>query len=96
MKLSDMFILFYLKAAVTKHVDTAFSEKKHIVGMPNVEVIEYILSSLADSELVFTTSLQIIFVDSKRLRSTLLSDIDESQLPDIYGGKLQLVPIQDC
>lgn len=39
MKLSDMFILFYLKAAVTKHVDTAFSEKKHIVGMPNVEVI---------------------------------------------------------
>lgn len=42
------------------------------------------------------TKMKIIFVDSKRLRSTLLSDIDESQLPFIYGGKLQLVPIQDC
>ena len=39
--------------------------------------------------------LQIIFVENKKLRSTLLSDIEESQLPDTYGGQLQLVPIQD-
>ena len=39
---------------------------------------------------------QIVFVENKKLRSTLLADIDESQLPEIYGGKLQLVPIQDC
>ncbi|KAJ4834806.1 hypothetical protein Tsubulata_013972 [Turnera subulata] len=40
------------------------------------------------------TKKKIIFVENKKLRSTLLADIDESQLPDIYGGKLQLVPIQ--
>ncbi|KAK6153825.1 hypothetical protein DH2020_013464 [Rehmannia glutinosa] len=39
--------------------------------------------------------LQIIFVENKRLQKTLLEEIDESQLPEIYGGKLQLVPIQD-
>lgn len=40
--------------------------------------------------------LQINFVENKKLKSTLLEDIDESQLPDIYGGRLPLVPIQDC
>lgn len=39
---------------------------------------------------------QIIFVDNKKLQSTLLQDIDESQLPETYGGKLNLVPIQEC
>ncbi|KAG7029143.1 Random slug protein 5 [Cucurbita argyrosperma subsp. argyrosperma] len=42
------------------------------------------------------TKKKIKFVEDKKLRSTLLSDIDESQLPDVYGGKLALVPIQDC
>lgn len=37
--------------------------------------------------------LQIIFVENKNTRATLLGDIDESQLPYIYGGKLPLVPI---
>ncbi|KAL3609576.1 hypothetical protein D5086_000596 [Populus alba] len=41
------------------------------------------------------TKKKIIFVENKKLRSTLLGDIDESQLPDVYGGKLSLVPIQD-
>nr|XP_043635364.1 sec14 cytosolic factor-like [Erigeron canadensis] len=41
------------------------------------------------------TKKKIVFVDSKHLTSTLLKDIDESQLPDIYGGKMKLVPIQD-
>ncbi|GMY26653.1 phosphatidylinositol transfer protein 3 [Fagus crenata] len=41
------------------------------------------------------TKKKIIFVENKKLRSTLLSDIEESQLPDTYGGQLQLVPIQD-
>ncbi|KAH7865139.1 hypothetical protein Vadar_002765 [Vaccinium darrowii] len=40
------------------------------------------------------TKKKIVFVDNKKLKSTLLEDIDESQLPEIYGGKLQLVPIQ--
>ncbi|KAK8962970.1 hypothetical protein KSP40_PGU001168 [Platanthera guangdongensis] len=31
-----------------------------------------------------------IFVDDKNLRATLLEDIDESQLPEIYGGMLNL------
>ncbi|KAJ4720336.1 random slug protein 5 [Melia azedarach] len=42
------------------------------------------------------TKKKIVFVENKKLRSTLLEEIDESQLPDIYGGKLPLVPIQDC
>ncbi|WCJ26715.1 Sec14p-like phosphatidylinositol transfer family protein [Euphorbia peplus] len=41
------------------------------------------------------TKKKIVFVDNKKLSSTLLEDIEESQLPDIYGGKLPLVPIQD-
>lgn len=39
---------------------------------------------------------KIVFVDNKKLTSTLLQDIDEDQLPDIYGGKLPLVPIEEC
>lgn len=39
---------------------------------------------------------KIVFVEDKHLNETLLNDIDESQLPEIYGGKLPLVKIQDC
>ncbi|KAL9243356.1 hypothetical protein vseg_017252 [Gypsophila vaccaria] len=42
------------------------------------------------------TKTKIVFVDKKQLKSTLLEDIDESQLPDVYGGKLPLTPIQDA
>lgn len=42
------------------------------------------------------TKKKIIFVENKSLRSTLLNDIDESQLPDAYAGQLPLVPIQDA
>lgn len=42
------------------------------------------------------TKKKIIFVENKKLQSTLLQDIDEDQLPDTLGGKLKLVPIQDC
>ncbi|KAK4414063.1 Sec14 cytosolic factor [Sesamum alatum] len=42
------------------------------------------------------TRTKIIFVENKKLQATLLEEIDESQLPEIYGGKLQLVPIQDA
>ncbi|KAG2702871.1 hypothetical protein I3760_06G110800 [Carya illinoinensis] len=42
------------------------------------------------------TKKKIIFVENKSLRSTLLNEIDESQLPDTYGGPLPLVPIQDA
>ncbi|XAR50401.1 hypothetical protein NMG60_11004717 [Bertholletia excelsa] len=41
------------------------------------------------------TKKKIVFVENKKLRSTLLEDIDECQLPDIYGGKMPLIPIQD-
>ncbi|XP_050226129.1 sec14 cytosolic factor-like [Mercurialis annua] len=39
------------------------------------------------------TRKKIVFVENKKLKSTLLEDIDESQIPEIYGGKLPLVPI---
>ncbi|XP_077212301.1 uncharacterized protein LOC143847379 [Tasmannia lanceolata] len=41
------------------------------------------------------TKKKIVFVENRNLKATLLQDIDESQLPEIYGGKLPLVPIQD-
>lgn len=41
------------------------------------------------------TKKKIVFVENKKLKATLLEEIDESQLPEIYGGKLPLVPIQD-
>lgn len=30
------------------------------------------------------------------MKATLLEDIEESQLPQTYGGKLPLIPIQEC
>ncbi|XP_022727320.1 patellin-4 [Durio zibethinus] len=42
------------------------------------------------------TKKKIVFVEKKKLKSILLGDIDDNQLPDIYGGKLPLVAIQDC
>ncbi|XP_021829347.1 CRAL-TRIO domain-containing protein YKL091C-like isoform X2 [Prunus avium] len=39
------------------------------------------------------TKKKIVFVENKMLKSTLLEEIDESQLPEIYGGQLPLVPI---
>ncbi|XP_004503847.1 uncharacterized protein [Cicer arietinum] len=41
------------------------------------------------------TRKKIVFVESNKLKSTLQEEIDESQLPEIYGGQLQLIPIQD-
>ncbi|PWA71560.1 CRAL-TRIO domain-containing protein [Artemisia annua] len=41
------------------------------------------------------TKKKIVFVENKQLKSTLLNDIDEDQLPEVYGGNLKLVPIQD-
>ncbi|XP_043723491.1 phosphatidylinositol transfer protein 3-like [Telopea speciosissima] len=38
---------------------------------------------------------KIVFVENKKLFSSLLDDINENQIPEIYGGKLPLVPIQD-
>ncbi|KAK7282144.1 hypothetical protein RIF29_10718 [Crotalaria pallida] len=42
------------------------------------------------------TKKKIVFVENKKLKETLLEDIDESQIPEIYGGQMPLVPIQDC
>lgn len=39
------------------------------------------------------TTKKIVFVDNRKLKSTLLEEIDESQIPDIYGGELPLIPI---
>ncbi|KAL2903713.1 Phosphatidylinositol transfer protein 3 [Bienertia sinuspersici] len=41
------------------------------------------------------TKKKIVFVENKKLRSTLLADIDESELPETYGGKLRLIPVKD-
>lgn len=42
------------------------------------------------------TKRKIVFVENKQMKATLLEDIEESQLPQTYGGKLPLIPIQEC
>ncbi|XP_078167462.1 uncharacterized protein LOC144562167 [Carex rostrata] len=42
------------------------------------------------------TKEKFFFVDDKKLQEVLLAEIDESQLPEIYGGKLPLVPIENA
>ncbi|XP_019239187.1 PREDICTED: random slug protein 5-like isoform X2 [Nicotiana attenuata] len=42
------------------------------------------------------TKKKITFVENKRLMTTLLEDIDESQLPEFYGGEMPLVPIHEA
>ncbi|GLJ44704.1 hypothetical protein SUGI_0939890 [Cryptomeria japonica] len=42
------------------------------------------------------TRQKIVMIDNKDIKTTLLNDIDESQLPEIYGGKLPLVPVHDA
>lgn len=37
--------------------------------------------------------MQFVLVEKERVEATLLEEIEESQLPEIYGGKLKLVPI---
>ncbi|KAJ4826931.1 hypothetical protein Tsubulata_049233 [Turnera subulata] len=41
------------------------------------------------------TKKKIVFVEAKKVKSTLLEYIDESQIPEKYGGKLPLVPIHE-
>ncbi|KAJ0054485.1 hypothetical protein Pint_01297 [Pistacia integerrima] len=41
------------------------------------------------------TKKKIVFVEDNKLKSTLLEEIDESQLPEIYGGQLPLAPVQE-
>ncbi|KAL9243357.1 hypothetical protein vseg_017253 [Gypsophila vaccaria] len=42
------------------------------------------------------TKTKIEFVNNKQLKSTLLVLMDESQIPNIYGGTVSLTPIQDA
>ncbi|KAJ3678226.1 hypothetical protein LUZ60_002029 [Juncus effusus] len=39
---------------------------------------------------------KFVFVDHKKLKETLLEDIEESQLAEIYGGNLPLIPIENA
>ncbi|MCL7032813.1 hypothetical protein MKW94_013964 [Papaver nudicaule] len=41
------------------------------------------------------TKKKFVFVDNKNLKSTLLQEIDEVQLPEVYGGKQPLLPIEE-
>ncbi|GAB2295543.1 hypothetical protein Dimus_029707 [Dionaea muscipula] len=68
-------------------------EKVFVAHPPYIFMLAWkLLQPLVDEN----TKKKIVFVEDKKLKSTLLADIDESQLPEIYGGKLPLVPIQDC
>ncbi|CAN6485617.1 unnamed protein product [Victoria cruziana] len=39
------------------------------------------------------TKKKITFVENKHIKETLLEDIDEHHLPDVYGGKQPLLPL---
>ncbi|KAI5083993.1 hypothetical protein GOP47_0000162 [Adiantum capillus-veneris] len=38
---------------------------------------------------------KLVIVDDGQLKETLLKDIDITQLPDVYGGMLPMVPVRD-
>ncbi|KAI9079676.1 hypothetical protein K1719_038297 [Acacia pycnantha] len=42
------------------------------------------------------TKKKIVFVKNNELKSRLLEDIEEDQLPEVYGGRMPLVPVQNC
>ncbi|GBG82861.1 hypothetical protein CBR_g36387 [Chara braunii] len=44
---------------------------------------------------IFHAFWKIVFIDNKHIKSTLLTEIDEDKLPIPYGGKAELIPIQD-
>ena len=92
--------LFLQKLQVPPHQKTYLlnylrSLNQHIISWTTFALYIVLLNASSFSFFIFGKLLQIIFVENKKLRSTLLDDIDESQLPDVYGGKLSLVPIQD-
>lgn len=67
--------------------------KLHIVHAPSIFMTAWkVIYPFIDAK----TKKKIVFVEDKNMKSALLSDIDENQLPEIYGGKLALVPIQEC
>uniref|UniRef100_A0A7N0UN12 CRAL-TRIO domain-containing protein n=1 Tax=Kalanchoe fedtschenkoi TaxID=63787 RepID=A0A7N0UN12_KALFE len=67
--------------------------KLYMVHVPYVFMAVWnLISRFIDNK----TKTKIVFVDDKLLKRTLLEEIDENQLPKIYGGKMELVPIQDC
>ncbi|KAI3966055.1 hypothetical protein MKW92_019831 [Papaver armeniacum] len=68
-------------------------QKVYLVHVPSVFMAGWkLIYPFIDSN----TRKKIVFVETKNLRSTLLEDIDESQLPEVYGGKQPLVPIEEC
>lgn len=71
-------------------VDTE-SSKENCFGMHNLRIYSIAKYHI----LMLVTQIQIVFVENKQLKATLLEDIEESQLPQTYGGKLPLIPIQE-
>ncbi|KAL0342201.1 UNVERIFIED_CONTAM: hypothetical protein Scaly_1882700 [Sesamum calycinum] len=84
------FLVFALDRLCSRIPDG--QEKFTIIG--DVERFGYCNSDVR-GVLAAINILQIVFVENKRLHATLLEDIDESQLPEVYGGKLELIPIQN-
>lgn len=82
-----------LKCIRARVIQNAQKRKNTSIWYISGKVLECISSSNL-TLFMSTMYLQIIFVENKKLRSTLLIDIEESQLPDTYGGQLPLVPIQ--
>uniref|UniRef100_A0A7N0UH72 CRAL-TRIO domain-containing protein n=1 Tax=Kalanchoe fedtschenkoi TaxID=63787 RepID=A0A7N0UH72_KALFE len=66
--------------------------KLFIVHVPYIFMAAWkLVSPFIDNK----TKKKIVFVEDKLLKETLLEYIEENELPEIYGGKKKLVPIQD-
>ncbi|RDX89867.1 Random slug protein 5 [Mucuna pruriens] len=66
--------------------------KLYIVNAPYIFIkVWQIVYPFIDNK----TKKKIVFVEKDKVKSTLLEEIDESQIPEIFGGSLPLVPIQD-
>ncbi|KAI3929576.1 hypothetical protein MKX01_025744 [Papaver californicum] len=67
-------------------------EKFYLIHVPSVFMAAWkLIYPFIDNN----TKKKFVFVDNKNLKSTLLEDIDDDQLPEVYGGKLPLLPIEE-
>ena len=77
------------------HLLTKIPEKRSISASHKLW-LELYYASFLKKYIWYFSAMQITFVDNKKLQSALLEEIDVDQLPQIYGGKLELIPIHDA
>eukprot|EP00244_Chara_vulgaris_P011738 TRINITY_DN5924_c1_g1_i1.p1 TRINITY_DN5924_c1_g1~~TRINITY_DN5924_c1_g1_i1.p1 ORF type:complete len:359 (-),score=61.19 TRINITY_DN5924_c1_g1_i1:25-1101(-) len=81
--------------AVFHLLQAYYPERLGKIWIINVPYIFHAFWKMVTPFLYRRTRKKIVFVDNKHMKETLMSEIDEDQLPIAYGGKAELIPIQE-